>query len=54
MCAALDGPNLHKEGAEIDITCAPFTLLFNLPVGLKYGNYLAVLVQEWKKNVFSF
>lgn len=55
MCVALDGPNLHKGGAETDITYAAFTLLFNLPLGLNYGNYLAVQVQEWKNSrVFSF
>lgn len=55
MCIALDGPNLHKGGAETDITYAAFTLLFNLPLGLNYGKYLAVQVQEWKNNVlFNF
>lgn len=55
MCVALDRPNLHKGGAETDITYAAFTLLFNSPLRLNYGNYLAVQAQEWKSNaVFSF
>lgn len=54
MCVVLDGPNLHKGGAEIDITYAAFTLLFNLPLGFNYGIYLPVQVQEWEKKLFSF